>query len=498
MAADDPRAERWGHPAGLPPLFFTELWERFSFYGMRGLLMLYMTRPLADGGLAFDTARAGATYGLYASLVYVACLPGGWLADRLLGTRRATFLGALAILCGHLCLAWPAANTFYVGLGFVIVGTGLLKPSVSTMVGQLYAPDDPRRDSGFSLYYMGINLGAFLAPLVCGWLALAPPFRAFLVAQGIAPELAWHFGFGAAAVGMTLGLVTFARGTRHYAAASAGPALTPTATDRRRAAAGLGLVAAATALLTVLLFQGVLTVAALSNLFGAALLLVTGAFFAWIFVDRGWSAEERRNLRLIFALFLGAVIFWSLLEQTGSTFTLFAERDTDRHLDLLGYAFPPNWFHALNPLLVIALAPVFAWGWVRLGPHNPPASAKFLVGLTLAVAGFGVMIAAATLAAQGVKVSPGWLIAAMTLHTLGELCLSPVGLSAMTRLAPARIAGLTMGVWFLGASVGNYFGGRVASLYDTFALPDLFSAVTMFGLVATGALAVVLRRWSRG
>ncbi len=484
---------RQRHPAGLRALFFTELWERFSYYGMRGLLILYMTAPRATGGLGFETAKAGAIYGLYAGLVYLACLPGGWVADRLLGSRRATLFGGGFILSGHLCLAWPSSQTFFVGLGLIILGTGLLKPNVSTMVGQLYTPEDPRRDSGFSIYYMGINLGAFLAPLVCGWLALAPPFRARLSAWGIAPDLAWHWGFGAAAVGMACGLWTFMRGSATFSLQSAHPAQPPGTREYRQLMAGLALVIMTVVAVAGLIAQGALSVARLSDMFGGLLLAATVIFFSWIFLNAGWTPRERHNLRLIVLLFLAAVVFWSLFEQGGSTLTLFAERDTNRYLGILGYAFPPTWYQSLNPLLIISLAPVFAWGWLRLGPRNPAAATKFIFGLMFTAAGFGVLVVAAGYAELGLKVSPWWLVGTYFLHTIGELCLSPVGLSAMSRLAPARIAGLTMGVWFLATSVGNYLGGRVASVYDHFTLPELFAVVTAFGLLAAGVLALALR-----
>ncbi|MSR13300.1 MAG: MFS transporter [Gammaproteobacteria bacterium] len=481
------------HPAGLRPLFFTELWERFSYYGMRGLLILYMTAPVNAGGLAFDTARAGAIYGLYSGSVYLACLPGGWLADRFLGAQRATLIGGIVILCGHLCLAIPMFNAFYLGLGLVIIGTGFLKPNVSMMVGQLYHVDDPRRDSGFSIYYMGINLGAFLAPLACGWLALSPPFRALLTQNGIDPMMAWHYGFGAAAFGMALGLASFLRGTPHFNPVSARPANSPSAADHRRLRLGLIGVVTGCIALGGLILRGVLTIGDLSNLFGIGLLLATVIFFAWIFLDRSWTNEERRRLQQILTLFLAAVVFWSLFEQGGSTLNLFAERNTQRYVEWLGYEFPATWFQSLNPLMIIALTPVFAWSWIALGSRNPSSTVKFTAGLAWVSAGFAVLILAATYAEAGIQVSPWWLVATYGLHTLGELCLSPVGLSAMSRLAPARIAGLTMGVWFLATSVGNYLGGRAASAYDAFTLPQLFTAVTLFGLAATVLLACVAK-----
>ncbi len=491
------RASRWGHPRALSALFFTELWERFSYYGMRGLLILYMTAPESAGGLGFDIARAGSIYGLYGGLAYLACLPGGWLADRFLGARRAVVIGGGLILCGHVSLAWPQVGMFYPGLGLIILGTGLLKPNVSTMVGQLYAATDSRRDSGFSLYYMGINLGAFLAPLVCGWLALAPPFQHALRAWGLAPTLSWHCGFGAAALGMAFGLITFGRGVADYSPLSARPAQQDVDVQgpvgwQRGVPFAIGLVSLIA--LTIALLRGTLSIARLSDLFGGLLFGATILFFTLLLLDRRWTPSERKQLYLILVLFLAAVVFWSLFEQGGSTLTLFAEHNTNRYLALIGYEFPTTWFQSLNPLLIITLAPLFAWGWPKLGRYHPDTLAKCIAGLFCAAAGFGVLLAATFLAKAGLKVSPLWLVATYVFHTVGELCLSPVGLSAISRLAPARIASLTMGVWFLASSVGNYLGGRAASAYEVFTLPQLFAVITGFGFSATVVLALVRRR----
>ncbi len=479
-------------------MFFTELWERFSYYGMRGLLILYMTAPLAAGGLGWDTARAGAVYGMYAGSVYLACLPGGWLADRFIGPRRATWWGGWLIFAGHCCLALPTESawtgSFFAGLALIVLGTGLLKPTVSLMVGQLYVDDDARRDAGYSIYYMGINLGAFLAPLVCGWLALSAESRAWLERIGLTPELAWHAGFGAAALGMALGLVQYARGAARLGEVGLLAGQPADAAARAKLKWGLTLSGLALALLAAALAAGRLTLATLNAAFAGVLLAVTGAFFFAMFRGAHWTAAERQRLVMILLLFVGAAVFWSLFEQGGSTLNLFAERATDR--SVLGWEFPATWFHSINPLLIIALAPVFAALWVKLGPRNPDAVSKFVLGLVLVAAGFGVLIVAARLAAAGVKVSPAWLVATYILHTLGELCLSPVGLSAMSRLAPARIASLTMGVWFLATAVGNYLGGRVASLYDSFGLAALFAVVTAVALVAAAMLACTVP-WSR-
>ncbi len=493
----NPDTRFFGHPRGLATLFFTELWERFSYYGMRALLILFMTAPAAAGGLGFDTAKAAVIYGTYTAAVYLVALPGGWLADRFLGQRRATLFGGCVIFCGHLCLAVPAQASFYFGLALVVIGTGLLKPNISAMVGQLYAPDDTRRDAGFSIYYMGINLGAFLAPLGCGWLAQSESFRSLLGSAGLRPESSWHWGFALAAVGMFFGLLQYVAGGKHLGAASLAP-LHPVASalrarELRQLQVALGAGAAAIAIAAWLARSGVIALSAegVGRAFGWCLGAIVLGLFGWLFLSRGWTPAERRQLKAIAVLFAAASVFWSVFEQAGSTLNLFAERSTRN--ELLGAAFPASWFQSLNAIFIVALAPLFAWLWARLGPRNPSSPAKFTLGLCFAGAGFALLIAAARLAESGLKVSPLWLAATYLLHTIGELCLSPVGLSAMTRLAPARVAGLMMGVWFLAAAVGNYLGGQVASLYEALSLADLFAAVSVFALVATAVLALLIR-----
>jgi POT family proton-dependent oligopeptide transporter len=487
----------FGHPRGLSTLFFTELWERFSYYGMRALLILFMTAAVAEGGLGFDTAKAGIIYGTYTSLVYLTNLPGGWIADRFLGQRRATLYGGAIIMAGHICLAIPSLVTFYMGLLCIVLGTGLLKPNVSTMVGQLYGLEDARRDAGFSIFYMGINLGAFLSPLICGWLAQSDQFRAILSSVGVSPESSWHWGFGAAAVGMGFGLLQYLAGWKHLGDAGMHPAPVRDEAERQKhrrrlqlgILATLGIVGAVAALSAV----GVLHVTpeGLGKAFGLFLLFVTVVFFAGLLGSKDWTPSERKRLITIAVLFLAASVFWSLFEQAGSTLNLFADRNTDNRL--FGMSFPPSWFQSANAIFIVLLAPVFAWFWVRLGQRNPSSPAKFVIGLLFAAAGFGILIIPAQLAEAGIRVSPLWLVATYMLHTIGELCLSPVGLSAMTKLAPARVAGLMMGVWFLATSVGNYLGGQVASFYEALALPTLFGAVTAFGIGAALLLALFVR-----
>ena len=455
----------FGHPRGLSVLFFTEMWERFSYYGMRALLILFMTAPVSAGGLGFDTAVAGAIYGLYTSSVYMACLPGGWIADRLLGARRAVLYGGILIAAGHFSMALQSLPFFYFGLTLIVLGTGLLKGNVAVIVGQLYARDDQRRDAGFSIFYMGINLGAFIAPLICGYLG---------------QRIGWHIGFGAAGVGMTVGVVQYMLGSRVLGDAGVRPAQTLDPASKRWASA----VALTFVLLGAGMFAGVIPITATQIANAAGVLLIGGAiaFFAWLFLSSGWTPIERRRLYAIAMLFLAACLFWSEFEQAGSTLNLFGDRAT--RTEIFGWTFPSSYYQSLQPLFIITFAPVFAWLWMRLGRREPSSPTKFAFGLICVGAGFALLVPAATLAAAGVKVSPMWLAATYLLHTWGELSISPVGMSAMTKLAPIRIGGLIMGVWYLSISIGNFTGGRISSLYGSMPLPTLFGVVGATGLVA--------------
>jgi proton-dependent oligopeptide transporter, POT family len=495
------RSERdtrfFGHPRGLSTLFFTEMWERFSYYGMRGILILFMTAPVAAGGLGFDTATAGPIYALYVSSVYLLSVPGGWVADRVLGLRRAVFVGGVIIMMGHICLAVPSITTFYLGLALIATGTGLLKSNVSVLVGKLYSPDDVRRDAGYSIYYMGINTGALIAPIVTGWLAQGEGFKRLLISAGMRPDISWHWGFGAAAVGMFLGLVQYVLGGKHLSPDGLRPVRPsdPAAAakvDRQVRLVGILTVGIAI-VVTVLVLSGVVGFdpEAISRNFKWVLIAVTVAFFAWLFLSRGWTRQERKSLVVIAVLFAAAVVFWMAYEQAGSTLNLFADRST--HNVILGRSFPASWYQSLPPLFIILFAPVFAVLWVRLGRRNPSSPAKFAIALFLLGLGFAIMIGAASAAAGGAKVSPMWLVLSYLLQTLGELCLSPVGLSAMSVLAPVRIAGLVMGVWFLALSVGNYLAGMASSFYETMPLPKLFTIVTVTALVTALVLALLIK-----
>ena len=487
----------FGHPRGLATLFFTEMWERFSYYGMRALLILFMTAPIAAGGLGFDTAKAGPIYALYVSSVYLMTLPGGWLADRVLGLRPAVFLGGVVIMAGHICLAIPTLTTFYLGLVLVATGTGLLKGNISVLVGKLYAPDDTRRDAGYSLYYMGFNTGAFVAPLITGWLAQSESFKGLLASAGLSPETSWHWGFGAAAVGMFFGLVQYLLGGKYLAEDGRRP-IRPSdpaeaaRLDRRIRIGGL-VIGAAVVLLGVLLATGTVSVdpEAVSRGFKWVLIAITLGFFAWLLSSRQWTPAERKRLVVVTVLFVAATIFWMAYEQAGSTLNLFAERNTNNVV--LGHPFPAAWYQSVPPLFVIVFAGVFAGVWLRLGARNPSSTAKFTMALFFLAGAFAIMIGAAAIASTGARVSPLWLVLSYLLQVWGELCLSPVGLSAMSTLAPARISGLVMGVWFLALSVGSYLAGMAASVYETMPLTSLFTAVTLTALGAAIVLLLLIR-----
>jgi proton-dependent oligopeptide transporter, POT family len=487
----------FGHPRGLATLFFTEMWERFSYYGMRALLILYMTAPLAAGGLGFDTAQAAPIYAMYVSSVYLLSLPGGWLADRVLGLRPAVFLGGVVIMAGHICLAVPSLALFYLGLVLIATGTGLLKGNISVLVGKLYAPDDVRRDAGYSLYYMGINTGAFIAPLVTGWLAQSGAFRELLSSMGFSPESSWHWGFGAAAVGMFCGLVQYTLGGKYLAEDGRHPIrpsdpVEAARLDRRIRVVGL-VAGAVIVLLGVLLGTGILRLdpSAVAGGFKWVLIAITVGFFAWLLSSRQWTSAERKRLVVVTVLFVAATIFWMAYEQAGSTLNLFAERSTNNVV--LGHPFPAAWYQSVPALFVIVFAGVFAVVWLRLGRRNPSSTAKFSLALFLLAGAFAIMIGAAAVAATGARVSPLWLVASYLLQVWGELCLSPVGLSAMSTLAPARISGLVMGVWFLALGVGSYLAGMAASVYETMPLTTLFTLVTATAFAAALVLALLIR-----
>ncbi len=483
-------------PRGLTTLFFVELWERFSYYGMRAILVFYMVAPITEGGLGLSTVDAALLYGNYTMAVYLLALPGGFVADHFLGARLAVMAGGIVIALGHFALAFAGASAvgealpgggagvFYAGVVLITLGTGLFKPNISALVGALYRPDDPRRDAGFTFFYMGVNIGGFLAPFVTGFLAQSAEFKAWLAAQGFDPLLSWHWGFGSAGVGMTIAVGLFALRAGMFAGLGGAP-LTPTAGWREVFA----MFAASCVLLVLLL------VSDQPGLEWLRYSLIVLPLAAIAYFGRRDDLEAGR-IAAIFVLFVAAMVFWSAFEQAGLSIALFADRLTNNAM--LGWTIPSAWYQSLNPLFVILLAPLFVMGWTRLGARQPSTPIKFAVSLALLALSFLVMVPAA-LASTGGQASPAWLVVYFLLITMGELCLSPVGLSAMTKLAPPRLVGLMLGVWFLAAAFGNKLAGVFGTGFtadDSTGLALFFAWFAGFGGAAAAAM-LVLTPWLR-
>ncbi|MGH9927843.1 MAG: peptide MFS transporter [Pyrinomonadaceae bacterium] len=500
------------HPRGLATLFFTELWERFSYYGMRAILVLYMVAPVGQGGLGFDTKHAASIYGTYTMCVYLTALPGGMLADRLLGARLAVLLGGIVIACGHFSMVFHSLTFFYLGMVLIAVGTGLLKPNISAMLGALYGKDDPRRDSGFSIFYMGINLGAFFAPLVCGYLAQGESFKRFVAGMGLDVSTSWHWGFGAAGVGMCLGLVIYLINQKRLPDIDRGATdkvddlersatATPTAAAQSRGNAVIAVVLSLILPGVGQLYRGQ-TGAGLSWLFAFVLAwiwylinggIISGAVIVVIVIACAVSAARRpkasaqlsagewKRVGAIFVFFLFTILFWAAYEQKGASLNLFA-KDLVR-TEVLGMKFPSSWLQSCTPLFVIMLAPVFSYLWVRLGKRQPSSPTKFTLGLLFIGLAYCLLVPAAWMTAYG-RISPLWLVGLYFLEVVGEMCLSPVGLSTVTKLAPVKLVGIMMGVWFLAASFGSKLAGYLSGFY----VPQAGTLVKLYGSIAVGLL----------
>ncbi|MCJ0870950.1 peptide MFS transporter [Streptomyces sp. AP-93] len=459
-----------GHPSGLAFLFMTEMWERYSFYGMRALLVLFLATNVADGGLGMNDATAVAIYSVYNAMVYLLALPGGWLGDRVWGARKAVAVAGVVIMTGHFLLAVPSSISFFIGLALIAAGSGVLKANISTMVGQLYTDkNDPRRDGGFTIFYMGINLGAFVAPLTIGY---------------VGQEINWHLGFAMAGVGMALGLAFYFFGFRHLNPVS-NQVPSPLSAAEKSSVLKKGLIwlGVAVAAYAIIGLAGIFTINyALWPLTIAGLVLPAWAILR-IKRDKDLSGVERSRMSAYVWFFAAAAIFWAIYDQTGSTLALFAKDSTDS--TLFGFNFPESWFQSLNPLFVMALAPLFAMLWVALSRRSkePTTLAKFSFALVMIGVSFGVMMIAQGLATGDTKVSPMWLVGVYFIQTVGELTLSPVGLSLTTKLAPQKYASQMMGVFFLAVTAGD----------STIALLQLLGAPTdTQGWFATqGVLAVL-------
>jgi POT family proton-dependent oligopeptide transporter len=467
------------------------MWERFSFYGMRAVFATFMEAPLIAGGLGYDESQSGAVLAIYLSTIYLMSLPGGWIADKYLGQRRAVFLGGVIIMIGHLLLAVPSTLVFYLGLVALVIGTGFLKPNVSTMVGQLYTKNDPRRDGGFSIFYMGINVGAFVSPIICGYLAQSADFKAFLVGHGIAATSAWHFGFAAAAVGMLCGLIIFHFGTRALTGVGDPPEVTDPAErakNRKTLASILGALGLFPTLLAAAHYGDVyrLTQERIANVFGVLLLgLFLGTFATLYYKAR---PRERKGVVAMFTLTIGCVAFFALFEQAAGTMSSFATTRTNNVA--FGSVFPSAWYQSVNAVFIILLSPLFAWFFTKVAARKLPFNdiKKFGVALIFMGLAFVFMLPAAR--STGL-VSPLYLVMFYFMSTMGELFLSPVGLSSMSKLAPRSAGGLVMGVWFMAIANGNYIAGRVHGLTGDVPLDSLFLWLTLSVFAVAAVMFVI-------
>ncbi|NBB86995.1 MAG: MFS transporter [Bacteroidetes bacterium] len=484
--------EWFGHPRGLATLFFTELWERFSYYGMRALLVLFMTAAasgIANPGLGLDVGMATAIYGLYTFFVYVLSLPGGWVADNMWGQRKAVFVGGVIIAMGHFTMAGPLVGlpeqtTFYLGLLFIVIGTGLLKPNVSSMVGDLYPEGGARRDAGFSIFYMGINIGAILGPLLCG-----------IIGEGYN----WHWGFSLAGFGMVLGLISYKYGAKFLGTAGdlkTGEPAAVIAQRSRRFYLSAAVFAALVVAFGFSMSSGIVDISLqqLAGSLGVLVVAITLAFFGYVIFFGGHTTLEKKRLGVIFWLFILAALFWSGFEQAGSSFNLFAKDLTDR--EIMGTVVPASTLQLINPLFIVIMAPLFGmmWTWLASRNANPSIPVKFGLGLLGLAAGFFVLSWGAAQATVENPVSPAWLVVTYFLHTCGELALSPVGLSSMTKLAPKTRVSQMMGIWFVAAALGNLFAGLLAGTLETLVPSSLFWTVALI-IGGGGVVALLASPW---
>jgi POT family proton-dependent oligopeptide transporter len=534
----------FGHPRGLSTLFFTELWERFSYYGMRALLVLFMTAEAIGNnpGLGLSVGEATAIYGLYTFFVYMLSLPGGWIADNIWGQRKAVFIGGIIIAMGHFSMAVPTTTFFFIGLALIVIGTGLLKPNVSSMVGDLYPEGGAKRDAGFSIFYMGINFGAILGPLLCG-----------LLGEGYN----WHYGFTLAGFGMILGLISYKIGGKYLGTAGDLKVDVDPDTLAKRSKifyTVVSIIGALIVLLGFLVSSGAIELAleSLAGNLGLVAVVITIAFFGYIIFFGGHTGEEKKRLGVIFWLFILAAIFWSGFEQAGSSLNIFTAELVNRSagpsvflggigalmltallaiplgyytyktwirediwsvakiavvftsVGLLGLVYwmlsqvgkgweiPASTLQLINPSFIVIFAPIFGfmWTWLASKNANPSIPMKFALGLLGLSAGFFVLAWGSANASSTNLVSPAWLIVMYFLHTVGELCLSPVGLSSMTKLSPKSRVSQMMGIWFVAAALGNLIAGLVAGQLENLAPASLFQAVALF--VGGGGVIAIL------
>ena len=466
-----PQKGFFGHPKGLFTLFFTEFWERFSYYGMRAILVFYMYYEVTAGGLGLDRTVALSIMSIYGSLVYMSGMIGGWLADRIFGTSKAIFYGGIFIMFGHIVLAIPGNVTmFFISMVLIVIGTGLLKPNVSSVVGDIYSETDNRRDAGFSIFYMGINMGGFIAPLIVGELM----------------KTSFHLGFSVAAVGMFVGLIMFVVTKKKNLGLAGTQIANPLAPDEKKkvySTIGISIVVIA-ALIAIAIPLGWLTFNSFIAIVGILGFLIPTAYFIVMYRSPKTNDVERSRIVAFIPLFVASVLFWAIAEQGSTILAVYA--DTRTNLNVMGFDISPAWFQSFNPLFIIVLAPMFAWLWVRLGDRQPSIPQKFSLGLLFAGVSFIVILLPGYLSGADVLVSPLWLILSIFMVVLGELCLSPVGLSAATKLAPAAFSAQTMSLWFLSNAAAQGLNAQLVRLYS----PE--TELLYFGIIGGSAIVLSL------
>ena len=476
------------HPKGLYTLFFTEMWERMSYYGMRGILVLFMTASILEGGLQFNNVSASAIYGIYSACVYLVALLGGWLADRHIGQQKAILYGGMVIMLGHFLLAFTNLQTFYLGLIFVVLGTGLLKPNISAIVGGLYENDINKKESGFTIFYMAINIGSVLGFFICGYLG---------------ENIGWHYGFGAAGIGMAFGLIQFILTKKNLGSIGIEPSIELNNETKKKE---LRIFNSFILIFILIILLGLFGYVSfdpipIANILTVVILLIAIMYFLYLFSFGNLSEEERKKIILIIVLFFGAAFFWSGFDQAGSSFNIFAKEYTDRII--LGWEYPASWLQVLNPVLVVILSPFMAYMWLFLGKRmlDPSLPFKFGLGLIFMAIGFLFIATGATVAMQEGMAGAKWLLLTYLFHTIGELTLSPIGLAAISNLSPKRFIGQMMGIWFLASSLGAIIAGLLsgqATYSGINSMPDLFNKIAIISSIIGLVLILIskpLNNW---
>ncbi len=471
------------HPKGLYTLFFTEMWERMSYYGMRGILVLFMTATILEGGLEIDAVSASAIYGIYSACVYLVALIGGWLADRHIGQQKAILYGGIVIMLGHFLLAFTNLQTFYLGLIFVVLGTGLLKPNISAIVGGLYEDDIEKKQSGFTIFYMSINIGSVLGFFICGYLG---------------ENVGWHYGFAAAGVGMALGLIQFLLTRKNLGSIGSAPSVILNKDTKVKELKIFNFLMISFFIVIFLGLFGFIKFDPIpvANMLTVFILLIAVSYFLYLFTLGRLNIEERKKIILIIVLFFGAAFFWSGFDQAGSSFNIFAKEYTDRLV--FGWEYPASWLQVLNPILVVILSPFMAYIWFFLGKRmlDPALPFKFGLGLIFMAIGFLFIASGASIAIQEGSAGAKWLLLTYLFHTIGELTLSPIGLAAISNLSPKRFVGQMMGIWFLASSLGAIIAGLLSgqATYDGLdSMPDLFNKIAILSSVI-GLLLILISK----